>query len=172
MPYKIDSKELSDYLHTRFQSVSHHRFSSRLAEDGLCILLELASSSKKEASWNRVLLKPRFVQSGKGDKIEISIEPDTAGAKIDDVRGFLEKYVDNDAIFQKGNPLYNEDREKMLPEWKKTLKRTAGGDNKISCSVINRNASTENLRKAIYEYMGRVCLYYLFSLGEFSKAGK
>jgi len=172
MPYKIDSKELSDYLHTRFQSVSHHRFSSRLAEDGLCILLELASSGKTEANWKRILLKPRFVQNDSGDKIEIAIEPDTAGTEIDDVRGFLKRYVDNDAIFQKGNPLYNEDREKMLPEWKKTLKRTAREDNKMSCSVINHKTSTENLRKAVYEYMGRVCLYYLFCLGQFSKTDK
>ena len=84
-----------------------------------------------------------------------------------EVRDFLE-YMRGDVIFQKGEPLYSPEREIRLPDWKKVLQRNLLEKQKMSCFVIDRNVGEERLRKIVYEYMFRPCLYHVFHQGEFS----
>ena len=165
MANKLDNKTLTDYLHTRLKEVPHHKFNVSLMEDGSEISLELASGLPS-GRWSRIVLKPEVVlQNGKPVSVEFDVSPDTIGVSREDFAGFLEKYISDDTIFQKGQPLYSEERHRDLPRLRRILLRTEKpGEPVIACAVIDRDVGADALKSAVYDYMMRPCLSYLFSL--------
>ena len=95
-----------------------------------------------------------------GDALIIDIDVDSE--KEEKLRKFLEKYVENDSIFCKGNPLYSDKREKELPKWQKALKRIPSSKDDKLVSIINDTSiSTVRLKNTFFEYMVRPLLFFI-----------
>lgn len=186
MRYKIDSQNLIDYTYTRindliFKDRGHRLMDIEKIKDGIVLFRFIGGKVvthkhvKKDLEDLRgdfLVIKPYFIPKSKNknhDKIEIAIEAHKPGINGKDVCGFLESFVNKDQIFSRGNPLFSYERADQLPSWQKSLKRDYKiCQGKMSCLVTDQNMSTERLRKTIYEYMVRPCIYYLFNMGNFS----
>jgi len=176
MPYKLSSVELANYIYERVYDPKFRGQRSveiSISEDSKSLVLTAPKG-------NKVIFTPYFVEGrvtaeGRAtyDRIEIGIEPDKAGINSKDITGFLEKLVKDDIIFNTGQPLFSYERQEALPAWREVLERankTKKG--KMICLIKDTNVSTERLRKIVYEYMFRPCLYYLFNLGSFTDNNK
>jgi|GEM_PF-2700935 len=163
MVYTLATPELIKYLHERASHADYRRvLKSRISEDGECMLLE--------GGKNAISVKPAVKTREGISIIEFEIHPETPGVNNSDVKSFLESLIEGDRIFQRGNPLYSQEREVNIAKWRAVLRRTPARrarNPKMSCLVIDRRIGAEFLRKAIYEYMFRPCLYYLFKAGSF-----
>ena len=187
MAYDINSQGLVGYAYARlweaiFKDPGQKSIDIEETKGGI-VLFRLRGEGKRVADQRfaqqdlktlraeSVLISPSFIprlKSGDKDKIEIAIEPYKAGVTGGDVCRFLELLVNDDQIFSRGNPLFNIEKLKDLKSWKEVLRRSyERGQNKMSCYVIDPNASTGRLKRAFYEYMVRPCRYYLFNLGRF-----
>lgn len=113
---------------------------------------------------NRVLiLRPEVMKDGKRSLVEISIESDFPDAGAVEASDFVKEFVDTDKIFDKGNPLYSEERQQDLPRLRSILKRVRK-KGKISCQIIDKQVNDETLRRAVWNYMIRpalCCIYYV-----------
>lgn len=154
MVYNVDTEKLLQYLKNR---LTHRNYTTLLGVEFTEKIqaLELRSLMHNKPS---MILKPRFVKGGNGflDRIEIEIESDRDGEHF---TRFLDELIDNDKIFEKGQPLYSQRREINLPTWQRTLKRIEDRD-KMICEV-REDVSTLKLENTVYEYMARACLYFL-----------
>lgn len=96
------------------------------------------------------------------EKVDFMIEAVPTFGERELFSSFLEKSINNDNLFARGNFLYDEKTEKFLPRWRKILKRAPenGALGKMSCRIINNDISTHKLRIAIFDYMVRPILYF------------
>ncbi len=86
------------------------------------------------------------------------------GVENDDFGRFLDRTVNNDRIFEKGQPFYSEERQKNLEKWHKILRRVPD-ESKMICEISDRSVSTDTLRKTIWDYMFKPCLFYFYNAG-------
>lgn len=170
MPYELSSEELVDYIHER---VYDPKFTGQRAV-GIALSKDNKSLVLTAPKANKVIFTPSFIEGGAiidgraYDSIEIKIEPEKVGVDNQDVSGFLERLVNDDKIFDTGMPLFSHERQKKLSKWREILKRENNPpESKMVCIITNKDINTKNLRRTIYDYMVRPCLYYLFNLGAF-----
>lgn len=166
MPYKIDESDLVTYLFNRCQKRGYPLDNEILHDNRIG---NPALYISKPARYTRDSIK-LFVNVIKAeesghDKIEFIVETDISGVQNDNFGKFLNSVVDNDLIFKKGQPFYSEEKYKSLGEWQKILKRVPD-ESKMICEISNRGISTKTLRKAIWEYMFKPCLFYFYNAGK------
>ena len=171
MAYDMTSGELIFYIYARCKE-AEYPFSIEQTKDknGKEVLSISASALISEGGRKRIIIKPEIVKE-KGreyDRVEFYLEPDIKGVDSEDVSCFLENMVNNDKIFDLGEPLYNEERREKINEWKRILKRVPNKE-KMSCKIVNREINNENLRRTIWEYMFRLCLFYFYNSGKYAK---
>jgi len=166
MPYKLTTKIINQYICRRIKPVisgqTHQLVSAELSEDGTSIKLTDYRGRKEDT----FIITTRHIQGKEGDydRVEMSVEPHKPGIEEEDFKGFLEKMVDNDQMFQQKMPFYGH----CIPS--DTLRRETGKRNRMICSVIDEKAGQERVQKAIYDYMVRPCLYYILkAAGQFPK---
>ena len=139
MSNKLSGEELAHYFFDRCHQLAYPIEIDFLRKGNGLSLSIIGKTDKR-----RLILRTRVTHGNPSkkdsyDKIEIALEPDTPGVDSRDVNAFLETLVLQDAIFQRGNPLYSEKRENELPDWQSVLQR----DNKegtLVCHIIDRNA--------------------------------
>jgi hypothetical protein len=154
MPYRLTTEKLNDYLCSRVNSLhvgrSHPLVVARLHEDGKVIDLT-------EHRGYKFLVDSSYIPIGESigfDRIHMAVDPHKAGVHERDFEAFLERMIDNDLIFQTGQALAGH----SIPS--DILKRERHFEGIMPCSIINRRANVERVKKAIYEYMFRPILYY------------
>ena len=166
MVYELKSKNLRDYFFARLNSLKPSQRTSMGLETEISgnnhgiVLFALEK--------NKSIITPCFAVKEPFNQIELRIKTDTIGIdNKQEVRSFLD-YMNEDVIFQRGEPLYSPEREVKILDWKKVLQReNSGRKHSMICSIIDRNVGDSRLNGVIYEYMFRPCLYHVFHQGEF-----
>jgi len=167
MPYKLTTEDLNRYLCHRLkpsiEGQTHHLIIAELYDNRKGIAL----TDNRGKGKYRFVISNSFIpfQMPEYDKIEMAMEVvHKPGVNDKDAESFLEQMMVNDRIFQRGEPLFGHSAH---PE---TLRREAHRENTMICSIIDRKAGTNRLRKAIFETMFRPWIYYvLMESGKYSK---
>ena len=162
MVYKLDSEILRDYFDWRMDKSSRGFMQVTGTQEG--IILNTTSERERKD----IVIVPRFV-SARPDRIEIEIEAEVALVSQKDTEYFL-RGVLVDRFYQEPFPrgLGFPSILEQLSKWKETLERAdKPEERKMVCRIINPKVNTKKLLETTYEYMGRLCLYYLFKVGKF-----
>ncbi len=150
MVYNITTEDLRNYLEERLRS-----YRLNVSKSGRGVSIKVVREGKSQYAF----INPVF-EAGELDRIVLEVEAN--GKSTEDFNRFLTEAVDGDKIFSKPNVLYSPERQRELKKYRGFLRRVPT-EGKMACEIIDRNLSTELLRKGFYDYMIRPVLFYMFN---------